>query len=83
MTPAHRVLRLDGHEAERKHVAVAAGVALQHSIAQWAVLVQRHLPASGLDLRQPPSNSLAARDCGTVVTVYTSRSHAMADVSGC
>jgi len=34
---------LDGHKAQHKHVARAAGVALQDGIAQGALLVQLHL----------------------------------------
>lgn len=46
------VVACDRHKAQAEHIAVAAGIALQHSLAQGAVLVQLDLPGLALDLRR-------------------------------
>lgn len=45
----HHGIGLGRDEAQQEDIPAATVVALQHRLAQWAVLVQRHLFAFGSD----------------------------------
>lgn len=67
----HRVFRFDGHKAERKNIAIAAGVALQDGVPQRTVFVQRHLLVPRLDLHGTVGNLRRSISCYNTMDTRT------------